>query len=379
MPAPNVTVAAPKVMTVTDYEYFTGRVEASSEVEIRSRVTGFVKTVDFKPGAEVKAGDLLVTVDDRTFLAEKNKAQALLTKATVEKELKKIVRDREEKLRAQNASSEDALLQAKADYDAAVAAEELAKAELENATVNFDYCRIFAPLDGQIGESQIDPGDLISGGPSTIALSTGIARIVSVDEVKIAFEVDEQTVQRLQQMMRDGMLETSEDTGVPVEFGLAIHGQDYPVVGEFLFRDNMLNAQTGTMLVKATAKNPKPERGPRLLTPGMFVRVRLPIGKSREVRAVPEAAFMSSRGNRFLYILGPDNIAQRMLAVVGGQHDGMREVISVAPAVEPGDSAASDVAARPLTDADQVIVRGLQRVRNGKPVAPEGMGATATP
>ncbi len=174
MPAPNVTVAAPKVMTVTDYEYFTGRVEASSEVEIRSRVTGFVKTVDFKPGAEVKAGDLLVTVDDRSFLAEKNKAQALLTKATVEKELKKIVRDREEKLRAQNASSEDALLQARADYDAAVAAEELAKAELENATVNFDYCRIFAPLDGQIGESQIDPGDLISGGPAPSPCPPGL-------------------------------------------------------------------------------------------------------------------------------------------------------------------------------------------------------------
>ncbi len=139
---PTVKVAAPQVMTVTDYEYFTGRVEASSEVEIRCRVTGFVESVHYEPGTDVEKGQLLVTIDKRPLAADLARAEALLVQANVEAERKLIVKNREEKLRKENASSEDSLLQATADYDAAVAAVSLAKADVESSTINLGYCEI---------------------------------------------------------------------------------------------------------------------------------------------------------------------------------------------------------------------------------------------
>ncbi|MBL8817495.1 MAG: efflux RND transporter periplasmic adaptor subunit [Planctomyces sp.] len=362
-PAPSVKVAGPQVMTVTDYEYFTGRVEASSDVEIRCRVTGFVESVHYEPGTDVEKGQLLVTIDKRPLAADLARSEALLVQANVEAERKLIVKNREEKLRKENASSEDSLLQATADYDAAVAAVALAKADVEASTINLGYCEIRSPLSGRIGDTLVDAGDLVTGGPSGVLSSTLIATVVSIDDVKVSFEIDENTVQRLQQMIRDGRLTTGSEEGNPVEIGLAIHGDTYPLSGILQFVNNTLNPQTGTILLKAIFSNPKPDNGPRMLTPGMFVRVRLPLGKPREVMMVPESALMSSKGQRMLYLVGAGDKAERVFAVVGAQLQGMREIVSI--------QAEGSEAVRQLTADDRVIVRGLQRVRTGEPVVPE--------
>ncbi len=367
---PEVTVAAPTASAITDYEYFTGRVEPSKQVEIRSRVTGFVDKVAFQPGQEIKAGELLVEIDPRPFKAELDKADAQVAFAEAQFNRTKTVLDQQEKLRKQNANSEDDLLKAISENAEANASLKLALAQKEAAEISLSYCVVSAPMAGRTGDSLVDEGNLVTGGPSGVFSSTLLTTIVSVDDVRVSFDIDENTMQRLQQQLRDGKLEVSADGNFPVDIGLALHGDDYPLSGKVQFVNNVFNAQTGTIQLKALCPNPKPERGPRVLTPGMYTRIRLPLGNPRSVQLVPESSLMASGGRRFLYLVGADGKAVRVMANVGSRNGAFREIISVA---EEGQADP-----RPLSAEDKVIVRGLQRVRAGQPVAVASEDAKST-
>ncbi len=150
---------------------------------------------------------------------------------------------------------------------------------------------------------------------------------------------------------------------IPVEVGLPIHKQDYPLKGNMQFINNQVDSKTGTILIKAEVPNPKPDKGGRVLTPGMFARVRIPIGRPRTALMVPESALGSDQGSRYLFVVNADKKAVRLSAEVGLLDGDMREIVSV--------KASGDAEARPLKSDEQVIVLGIQRVRSGIEVDPK--------
>lgn len=388
LPPPVVTVAPPVERAVTRYEYATGRAEPLEQVEIRARVSGYLTAVKFEPGSEVKKDAVLFEIDPEPFKADLARAKANL--ATAEADLAsseadliraqsresttKISYDREEAALKKGVGAEATRDVAKGAYDEAVAVVkatnakikqggakiEEARANVRNAELNLGYCTIKAPITGQIGDKLVTEGNLVTGGVGNTTLLT---TIVAEDKMDVAFDVDENRLQRVQQAVRDGAIKTPTQGQIPVEGGVALHGTAYPLKGFINFSDNRFDAKTGTVRMKARFDNPKPAVGDRLLAAGMYARVRVPIGAPVQSMLVPDSAFGSDQGIRHLYLVGADNKAVRYDAATGAQEGDLRVVESVDA---PGEGKP-----RPLTAGDRVIVSGIQRVRPGMPVDPK--------
>lgn len=358
--APEVTVASPVRREVVDYEYFTGRVEATEEVQLRARVSGHLTKVHFKPGTEVKQNDLLIEIDARPFQADLDRAVAEIAQAEAKLTRLTGTFNRVSQLRERGASTEEDFQVATGEKNEAAAQLESAKVAEGLARLNLEYCQLKAPLSGRIGDRLVDEGNLVTGSPAGATLLTSI---VAVDPVEVPFGMDETTLQRLQQEVRDGRLEAQTEISVPVEIGLSIHKGEYPIPGTIWFVNNQVDPTTGTIMLKAQCANPMPETGGRLLTPGMFARVRIPVGKPRAALLVPESALGSEQGSRFLYLVDGQKKAVKLTAEIGLQDGDLREIISV--------SQAGQSEPRALTETDQVIVRGIQRVRSGIDVVPQ--------
>lgn len=359
LPPPEVTVAAPAATQVVDDVKFTGRAEPAEEVEVRARVGGFLTKIHFEPGTEVKAGDLLMEIDARPFAAELDRANAEISQAEARLERLNGEFTRAQPLREKGAISVDEFQKIVGDRAEATATVKAAQAKAANAKLNLDDCRITAPLGGRIGDRLVDQGNLVTGGQGGATLLT---TIVAVDPVAVGFDIDENTLQRLQQAVREGKLEETKDKQIPVEAGLAIHGAAYPISGFIRFFNNRVDPRTGTIRLKAEFPNPQPPVGGRILVPGMFTRVRLPLGKPRDAWVVPEAALGSDLGRRFLYLVDSQDSAQRFDVETGVLTEKGREILSLRA---PGETTT-----RPLAATDRVIVDGLTRVRPGVKVAP---------
>src|SRR5262249_39018456 len=193
-------------------------------------------------------------------------------------------------LRDQGASSQEEFeknLGKKQEAEATVQAD---RAKVARAKLNLSYCSIKAPIAGRIGDTLVTEGNLVEGGLGTTTLLT---TIVSVDPMFVAFDVDENTLERVQRAVREKQIPEEKPGEIPAEMGLAVDGTDYPLKGTIIFVNNQVDTKTGTIPVKAQLPNPMPQTGQRLLTDGMYARVRIPIGKPRRALLVPEVAILS--------------------------------------------------------------------------------------
>jgi RND family efflux transporter MFP subunit len=360
---PEVTVAAPVTRDLVDYENFTGRINPKEQIDVRARVSGYLVKVHFQPGTEVAKDDLLVEIDPVPFETDLSRATAAVAQAQAKLTRLDSTYKRIEAARAKGASSEEELQTAAGETAEAAASLDVAKANQKAAEINLGYCQLRAPISGRIGDRLMDEGNFVTGGPSGAFNSTLLSTIVSVDPVSAAFDMDENTLLRLQQAIRDGKLESPAENVIPVEVGLPIHKQDYPLKGLVQFINNQVDSKTGTIIIKADVPNPKPDTGGRVLTPGMFARIRIPIGRPRTALMVPESALGSDQGSRYLFIVNAENKAMRLSAEVGLLDGDLREIVAV--------KAAGESASRPLNADEQVIVRGIQRVRSGIEVTAE--------
>jgi RND family efflux transporter MFP subunit len=370
LPAPTVTVAAPVERDVTQYEYFTGRIAAPEQVDIRPKVTGYLIKIYFQPGVEVAKGDKLFEIDPEPFqddvaISESamGRAQAQLTRATAEFNRVKLLRD-------QRAASDEEVEKRLGDQQEADATVKAAQAKVTSDKLNLKYCSIKAPIAGRIGDKLVTEGNLVSGGTAQATLLT---TIVSVDPMFVAFDVDENTLQRIQRAVRQGQIPEMNDEmklgHIPAEMGLAVDGTSYPMKCTITFVNNQVDSKTGTIRVKAEVPNPKLQTGARVLTAGMFARARVPIGKAKRALLVPESAIQSDQGAKFIFVVGEGNKAARLDIEPGVLEDGYRVIESVkAPAEEKP---------RALRPDERVIVSGLQRVRAGLTVDPKAQTAAA--
>lgn len=347
-PPPVVTVAPPTRQKIMDWDYFTGRLDAAESVNLYSQVTGYLQSIHFVDGIEVKKGDLLFQIDPRPFQAVLDQATAQQEQATVKLELTKNEFERAKSLLASKAiSTEDYDTRAKAIREAE-AGLRISQATVEKARLDVEYTQVKAPFSGRIGRRLMDVGGLVIGGPMGATL---LASIVGLDPIYCYIDADELSVLKYQRLNRDSDPSKAANDRIPVEMALA-DDVGFPHKGVIDFVDNRLDPSTGTIKARVLIPNPKPERGQRILQPGYFARVRVPGQGEYEALLVDDKAVGSDQAQKVVMVVGDDNMVMPRPVTVGPVVDGKRVIKSG------------------LTEKDRVIVNGMAKVRPGMPVTP---------
>ena len=336
-PAPQVSVAQVVSRPITEFDEFTAHFEAVDRVELRPRVSGYIASVDFTQGREVKKGDVLVVIDPRPYQAELKRAQAQLAQARSQLELSKSERDRAIKLLAARAISREEYdsrisgsAEASANVDAAAAA-------VETAALNLEFTRITAPISGIVGRAEVTAGNLVTSG------QTLLTTLVSIDPIYVSFDGDEQAYLKYMEIGRSSQANTNQ----PLFVGLADE-VGYPHQGVMVFVNNEMDATTGTVRARGLFENHNHE-----FMPGMFARVKLPGSAPHPALLINDSAVGTDQSTKYVLVVGADNKAQYRPVDLGPLVDGLRVVRSG------------------LSGGDSIIVNGLQRVRPGALVAPE--------
>lgn len=339
-PAP-VTVALPVQKDVVDYIEFTGTTQAVASVDIRARVQGFLESIHFREGAIINKGDLLYIIDPKPYQAAVDKAAAELESKKAQLERAEVEYQRNLRLMKENATSEKELNNAKTSRDAAKADVGMAAAGLDTAKINLGYTTIRSPLAGRTGRSQVDIGNLVGAGEFTL-----LTTIKQFNPIYAYFTVNEQDLLRVMKMQRAEGGEGARH--VPVQMGL-VNESGYPHEGEIDFADLGVDQATGTFLLRGVFQNPS---RPPVLIPGLFVRLRAPIGIHANAVLVPERAIGVDQLGKYVLVVNNDNVVEYRPLKLGIQDGQLREIHE---GVKAGD---------------KVIVSGIQRARPGAKVNP---------
>ena len=349
-PAPQVSVANALARDVTEWDEFTGRLEAVESVEVRPRVTGYIESVNFAEGSTVNKGDLLFVIDPRPYRAELSKAEAELARAVARAELAVSDEARSEKLldiKAVSREEYDSRVNGSREAKADVAA---ARAAVDSAKLNLEFTRITAPISGRVSKAVVTSGNLVTGGSNAATLLT---TVVSLDPMYVTFEGDEQIYLKYAELSRRGERSSSRDAANPVLMGLA-NENGYPHHGAMVFVDNQVDPRTGTIRARASFENKD-----GYLTPGLFARVKLLGHNSYRAVLVDDRAIGTDQSQKFVYVIDAENKVTYRPVKVGRLDDGLR---IVQQGLQPGET---------------VVVNGLQRVRPGVVVAPERVAMDA--
>jgi RND family efflux transporter MFP subunit len=338
---PEVIIARPTKQDVTDHEDFTGHVEALETVDLRAQVTGYLKAVHFKDGTDIQKDALLFEIDPTVYAAELERAKAAVVQA--EARFDRLTRDYNRVIRVQDKGTvtQEEIDRIAGDRAEARAAIGVAVAGRALAEQNLAFTKIRAPFSGRIGKRMIDPNNLVK------ANDTVLASLVTLDPIYVAFDIDERTIWRLRRLVREGKIVSARTNPTEVKIGVADE-DGYSMSGIISVIDNRVAAGTGTLRVWATVENSK-----TMLSSGMFVRIRLPVGKPKPALLVPEEALGSDQGQRYAFVLNENDEVVYRAVKLGPQVERMRVIES---GVGPDD---------------RVIVSGLQRVRPGVKVSPK--------
>ncbi len=359
--APRVTVAHPVVRSLLDEDDYNGWLEASQTVDLRARVRGHIRKIDFKDGDMVQQGQLLFELDPRPFQAAIDEALAQAKALDAQKFAADKNAARAEELVKAKAVATSEYEQIVADaqsYTARIAAQMQA---VERCRLDLEFSRITAPIAGRIGRALLTEGNLVNAGGSDPVLTT----IVAVDPIYVDFNVDERAMQRYQEI---GAGRQGKDKPPPLrEQKIAFHfGLDtekgFPHEGHLVFADNKYTAGTGTILVRGTAPNPDGR-----LVAGSRVRVRVPVSDKYEAAVVPDFAVLSDQDRKYLLVLGKDNVVLRRDVTPGRLLDDGMRVILPAPGEE---KAAGNHDWVKNWESVWIITLGLQRARIDYPVQP---------
>ncbi len=348
---PPVPVSQPVQREVTDYVDFTGQTKAVQSVDIVPLVTGYLVEMPFKEGAEVKKGDLLFVVDRRPYKAQLDQAQGQVNLYQAQLKLARTTLARD---RAVNNLQPGSVSPQQIDQEQAVADEAKARVDafeksMEISKLNHEFTRIASPIDGQISFYRKTLGNLVNQN------ETRLTTVVSVDPMYIYFEMDEPTLLRYRRAVNEGKLQMPKDrANVPVLMGL--QGEDgFPHRGTINFVDNQVNPTTGSIMVRGKFANPQPKGGHRLLSPGRFAKIRLPIGVPHRALLVIDRAIASDQeGRKYVYVLDADSKVQTRRITTGAlQEDGLR-------VIEEG-----------LKPDDWVVSGGILQVRERLQITPD--------
>jgi multidrug efflux system membrane fusion protein len=356
---PAVPVSKPVEREVTEFVDFTGRTDAVQAVDVRARVTGYLEQVPFEEGAEVKKGDLLFEIDPRPYHAQYDQAtsQVELNEASLKLARTTLARDSNIQARSPGAVSQQQLDQDQAAVEEADARLKASKASTKVYKLNVDFTKVTSPIDGQVSRYYYTRGNLINQD------QTLLTTVVSLDPMYAYFDLDEPTLLRIRtavnrEVEKKKQTQPSKETGsvlVGMPLLMGLQGEDgYPHNGTINFVNNQVNSATGTISVRGVFANPRPPGGARLLSPGMYARIRLPIGEPHHALLVIDRAISSDQGIKSVFVVNADNKVETRRVTTGSlEPDGLRVISSG------------------LNADDRVVVGALQQVRPGVEVRPD--------
>ncbi|MGN7833697.1 efflux RND transporter periplasmic adaptor subunit [Pseudoxanthomonas sp. 22568] len=333
-PPPSVSVAPVLIKPVSQWDEFSGRIEAIENVELRPRVSGYIDRVNYTEGQEVKKGEVLFTIDARSYRAELARAQAELARARTQAELGRSEAERARKLSELQAISTEEYEQRRSAAAQAQANVAAAQAAVDSARLNLEWTQVRAPIDGRAGRALVTAGNLVTAGDSASVLTT----LVSLDKVHVHFDADERAFLRYAEMARKGERPSERDGKVPVQVALA-DDQGFPYNGTVDFLDNQVDRSTGTIRARAVLDNKE-----RLFTPGLYARVRLLGSGEFKAALIDDKAVLTDQDRRYVYVVDKEGKAQRRDVKLGRMVQGLR-------IVEQG-----------LVAGDRVIISGVQKV-----------------
>jgi membrane fusion protein, multidrug efflux system len=347
-PPPEVSISQPVAAAVQDTLEFTGRTSAVESVEVRARVTGYITKVAFQAGALVNAGDLLFEIDPREYQAAvlRGEGEVARLRAQLARAQSEVARN--QALRPSGAASARELERSIAEQGSAEGELKAKLAQLELARLDLEFTRVTAPITGRVSRAEITEGNLVvvgaSGGPM-------LTTVVSQDPIYVDFDADERALIRVRRtnIARDGAA-TPEDiraAAVPVFVALADE-KDFPHHGTIDFIDNQVNPSTGTIRVRAALPNTD-----RLLEPGLFVRVRVPLGEPKPGILVSDRAIGTDQDRKYVLVVNEQNVVEYRPVTLGPIQGGLRTV------------------AAGLAGNEWVVVNGIQKARPGAAVTPQ--------
>jgi len=342
-PPPVVTVATPLVEEIIDWDEFTGRFEATEDVIVRARVTGYVDEVHFTDGEMVEQGQLLFTIDPRTYQADVAAARAAVSSADAARRLASDELERLEGLTLGRTVTQAQLDQAQQARDAANAAVDAARAQLARSELDVEFTQVKSPISGRISDSRVDVGDLVIGD----ANPTELTRVVTVNPVYFSFDLSERDFLGYQRSRNTGEMANARDGLVVVEVQLSDE-TEWGRAGAIDFVDNVVDDGTGTIRLRAVIPNDDDA-----ITPGLFGRLRLPGSPRYEAIMLPDTVILSDQSRKIVFVLDENNVVQPRLIRPGPRDQGMR------------------VIREGLSPDDRVIISGLMRVQPGITVTPE--------
>ena len=346
-PPPSVTVAHPLVKPIVDWDDFTGRFEAVDQVDVRPRVSGYLKSLNFRDGQFVRKGQLLMTIDPRPFQAVLDQAKADEARYVAAAAVAKTALDREKQLIDLKAASQEEFDNFTATYKQAVAQVGSARANTAAKALDVSFTRVTAPASGRASDRKVSVGNYVTSG------TTVLTTIVSLNPIHFVFTGSEAVYLKYQRANRAGTRPSSRVAANPVDIRLADE-TTYRWHGRMDFVDNAIDLGSGTIRGRAVVKNPD-----GILTPGMFGHMRLLGSGAYQGLLIPEDAVVTDQTRKTVLVVGPDGkVAQRVLEL-GPIVDGLRVV--------RGGLAATD----------NVIIAGVQRAHAGAPV--KAVVGTITP
>ncbi|XBG33885.1 multidrug efflux RND transporter periplasmic adaptor subunit MexE [Pseudomonas sp. 13.2] len=335
--APKVSVAKVIEQPITEWDEFTGRLEAPETVEVRPRVSGQIDQVAFTEGAQVKKGDLLFQIDPRPFQAEVRRLEAQLQQAKATAIRSANEARRGERLRDSNAISAELAESRSSAAAEARAGVDAIQAQLDLARLNLSFTRVTAPISGRVSRAEFTAGNIVT------ADVTPLTSVVSTDKVYAYFDADERVYLKYTQLAREG--QRSQST--PVYLGLTNESGN-PHLGQMNFVDNQVNPRTGTIRGRAVFDNSDGQ-----FTPGLYARLKLVGSAQYDAMLINDEAVGTDLGKKFVLVMDKDNKATYRAVELGPKLEGLRIVRSG------------------LGKDDRIVVKGLQRVRPGSPVTPE--------
>jgi membrane fusion protein, multidrug efflux system len=344
-----VSVSRPVAREVTDFADFTGVTEAANSVNVVARASGYLVKTCFQEGSDIKSGDLLFELDPRPYQAPCDLARSQLNLHEAEFKLAQATLARDQQLvrATPGVVSPQQLEQDRAAVAQAEAKIKTAQASLEISQLNLSLCKVVSPINGRAGRYYLTPGNLVTQD------QTVLTTIVSLDPIYAYFDADATTVLRIRREFSATRTKSSSAGQVSILMGLA-WDEGFPHKGVVNFVDNQGNPKTGSVRVRGVFSNPVTTGGERSLMPGMFTRVRLPIGQPHKSLLVIDRAIHSDNGRKYVYIVNVEGEPEQRRVETGSlENDGLR------------------IITQGLTGNDQVVVGELYQIQPGMKVQVE--------
>ncbi|HEY3030391.1 MAG TPA: efflux RND transporter periplasmic adaptor subunit, partial [Bradyrhizobium sp.] len=316
-PPPKVDVGVPIQRSITRYLEATGNTAPIKSVDLVARVQGFLQTINYQDGSFVKEGTTLFTIEPETYKLKLEQAQAAEVGAQATVKQTESDFKRQSDLVAKQAVSQSTLETSTATRDNAQASLQQAQVNTKIAAVNYGYTNVVAPFDGIVSAHLVSVGELVGA-----ASPTQLATIVQFDPIYVNFNVNEQDVLRIRtEAVRRGL--TADDLRqVPIEVGLQTEA-GYPHKGKLDYAAPTLNQSTGTLAVRGILPNPD-----RVLLPGYFVRVRVPVDQQVNALLVPDVALGSDQAGRYVLVVNGENVVEQRKVQTGPLEDDLRVIES---------------------------------------------------